>query len=452
MSQTIEPISEKPRPASTRDAWRVAALVAASVTVATIAGTPTLVQFNFLLKNGLHLSANQASTLNIVMQIPAYLRPFIGAGADLFPLFGYHRKSYYALGWILSAFSGIVLGLLNHYTVTSVAALTIVGGFGGALFMVMADAVMVAIGNQTGNVGRYQSLQQFLAFGLGAGLAGVSGILAQSWSYQRCFLVSGLIGILGLPIVWLVPEKRVMFEEPATESEAERAERIAEKQAARERTKKALMDAARTPGLWVIVFYVFYLIITPGTNTAQFYYSTTVLHFTQRFIGVVTAWGYLGSAIGAILFALVSGFLPVRAMVWGAFLMDCSAYPLGLLLHSHLSGIIISFVGGVTGMVYALCLYTLAARACPPGIEGTVYGLVLSVIMLAGALGDKIGSAIYDHFGPVSHHSITHGWYALNWFGFGFTVLAVFFIPFLPAWSKSNEPLRPTGNGAQAAV
>lgn len=444
LSQTIEPISEKPTVPSNSDAWMVAALIATTVILASVAGTPASIKSSFLFKDVLHLTASQTSTLGIIMGIPAYLRPFMGAIADLFPVFGFHRKSYYLIGWLLSATGSIALGLVHSYSVETVVTMSVISGFGGALIMVMADAVMVSVGNQTGNVGRYQSLQQFLPMALGVlGLPLLAGYCAQHWSYNRCFLVGGLISLAGVVLVFLMPEKRSLAGPHEGETPEEHAARLAAKQAEREKTKKALIDAARTPGLWVMVIYVFYLIVTPGTNTAQFYFCTNVLHFKPQFFGVLQTYGSAGAAGGALLFAVVSPRLPVKSMVWGAFLMDCLAYPIGLMLHDPHSAIVVSVVGGVSGMVYALCLYTLAARACPPGIEGTVYGLVISAITLAGALGDKLGSSIYDHFGPASHHSIAYGWHALNWFGFAFTIVAAVFIPFLPAWSRSSEPLRP---------
>ena len=123
--------------------------------------------------------------------------------------------------------------------------------------------------------------------------------------------------------------------------------------------------------------------------------------------------------------------------------MDCSLYLASMGLHDRGSGLAVSFFLSFLGTIYNLCLLTLAARACPPGIEGTVYGLVISATSLAGALGEKLGAALFDHFGPNSHHTVAHGWFGLLWCGFAFTVVAAVFIPFLPAWAKSSEPLHP---------
>ena len=173
-----------------------------------------------------------------------------------------------------------------------------------------------------------------------------------------------------------------------------------------------------------------------------------MLHFSKQFLGSLARPGAAGAAAGLLLFAFASKRLPVRSLVWGAYFMDCGLYLSSMLLRDHTTAIIVAFLSSFLGIIYNLCLYTLAARACPPKIEGAVYGLVISAISLAGALGENMGAQIYDHFGPHTHHSITHGWFTLLWCGLAITVATAVFIPFLPAWAKSKEPLRPKAEGA----
>ena len=123
--------------------------------------------------------------------------------------------------------------------------------------------------------------------------------------------------------------------------------------------------------------------------------------------------------------------------------MASLGYLILLALHDRPSGIGVAFMGSIIGEMYTLSLLTLAAKACPPGVEATVYGLVVSAINLGSGLGEKLGASLYDYFGPVSHHSVAHGWFGLLWIGLAFTLIAFVFIPFLPDWAKSREPLRP---------
>ncbi len=454
MASIPNSVSE-PVPASTLtvSAGRVALLIGASVILNTVVGVFSGEKLSFLYKDVLGLSASGMATLRLVAGIPAYLRPLMGAGSDLFPLFGFHRRSYYAFSWLLMALGFLCLAGMHHYHYGSVLGLVIVTGAGGNLLFVIMDAIMVAVGNPTGRVGQFQTIQQGVPLLLGLTFAGpLSGYVTQHWSYTACFLTAALLALGGVPLALIITEERVGVARRGQETAEEHAARTAARAEERARVAASLRLAARSPGLWAVVGFVFYLIVTPGTNTAQFFYSVNVLHFSKQFLGTLAIPGSAGAIFGLLLFAFLSRRLPVRALVWGAFLMDCSLYLASMGLHSRTSGLVVTFLLSFLGTIYTLCLLTLAARACPPGIEGTVYGLVMSAISLAGALGEKLGASLFDYFGPPSHHTIAQGWFGLLWCGFAFTVLAAVFIPFLPAWAKSGEPLRPRESSVPPTV
>ncbi len=424
--------------------WRVALLIGISVFINSNIIAITNLLSTFLLKDTLHLAPAAMSTFNIFAGIPAYLRPFMGAGSDLFPLFGFHRKSYYALAWILMAVGYLALALLHSYHYGAVLGLVIVTAAGGNLVFVIMDAVMVLIGNMTGTVGRLQTIQQGIPMLLGLTYAGpLSGWLASHLSYAQGFMAAAAVAVLGIPLTLLIPENRLTsHSDLGTQEERELSQ--AKRREDHARSFAALRQAARSWHLWAIVGYVFYLILTPGTGTPQLFYSVNVLHFSKQFLGFLAIPSSAGSILAILLFAAVSRRISVRSVVWTAFLMDCSLYLISMGLRNHSTGIIVALVSSFFGTVYNLSLLTLAARATPKGVEGTVYGLVMAAITLAGTLGDLIGSKIFTFFGPAHHYSLAHGWFALLWFGFAFTVIAVVFIPFLPAWARSSEPLGST--------
>ena len=267
-TQTL--VSDTPAPSGERLAFlRIALLMAGTVAVSTLAETFSGEKLNFLYKDQLHLTAGGMASLVILLAIPDYLRPFIGAGSDFFPLLGYHRRSYYALAALLGALGFFCLSLLPHYTYLTTALLVIVTIAGGVTLMIMADAVMVTVGNRTGTVGRIQAIQQFtppliaLLFA-----ARLGGYVTQNWSYAHCFRAAALVSLLALPLVFLIDEKRGSHRQHERETPEEHAARLEAKRAERARTAAALRQAARTPGLWAVVAFVFYLIFTPGTGTA----------------------------------------------------------------------------------------------------------------------------------------------------------------------------------------
>jgi Na+/melibiose symporter-like transporter len=256
-------------------------------------------------------------------------------------------------------------------------------------------------------------------------------------------LAGGLCAICGALLTFLILEKPVDRRDEHPERTLHEVH--IEKQQDRRDMKAHAATLGKTvvsPALWVCVFYVFYLIITPGTLTAQFYYATSVLHFSPQFIGNLGMPYAAGAIVGTVLFLLVSKRLATAVIVWGAFFGDLSAYPLLFALHSHTSATIITFVGGITGQIYNLCLLTFAAKVCPKGIEASIYALFIAAVTLAGTLGDKIGSSIYDYYGPAHHLSITNGWHMLVWAGIVLTALSAVIIPFLPRWTISPKAER----------
>ena len=430
-------------PADLAAFWRIAAFLTFSVVLGTLGGAITGEKTTFLFKEMMHLTPGDIGTLGIIVGIPAYLQPFLGAGSDLFPLFGSHRRSYYLVSLLVRTGAYWGLACLSQYHYAAVVCLLLVLASGGVLATVMVNAVMVAVGNRTRRLGQLQSLIVFVPAVLSiVYTARLSGYVTQNWSYHHAFGAAAVLMLLHLPLVLLIDEKPV-----AALGEHDRAHpalRRAARQEERARSAAALRDAARTPGLWAVIGLVFYLILTPGIGNAQIYYMTDVLHFSKQLIGSLGMYSSAGSIVSMGLFAAFSRRMPVRSLVWGAWLMDCAGYPILVLLHTPDSAKVIFFLGACIGTWYGLCLSTLAARACPPGVEGTVYGLVMSAIAIAGVLSDKIGGSMYDFFGPLntSHRwTITHGWDYSLWVGLAFTLVGFVFIPFLPAWAKSREPL-----------
>ena len=421
--------------------WRVALLMAGTVIVLTLIATFSGEKLKFLYKDQLHLMASGLSTVGILIAIPNYLRPFIGAGSDVFPLLGYHRRSYYALAALLGASGFFGLSLLPHPHYWTTILLVMLTVAGGAMLMLMADTMMVTVGNKTGTVPILQGIQQILPYALFLYLAHVSGYVTQHWSYSRCFRTAALMALLTLPLTLLIDDSRVVRPQHAQEDPEEQVRRRQAKQREQAETAAALRQAAGTPGLWAVVAYVFYLTLTPSGATAQFFFMVDKLHFPKQLIGDLGQWSSAGVVLGILTIVLVSRRISIRTLVWGGWVIGTLAYLLNFALHDPLSAKLITLISSYFGIMTSLSLLTLAARACPPKVEGTIYGLSIAAIGLATTLSDKLGSMLYDFYGPTHHHSIVYGWYALNWWGFGLTALAAGLLVLMPAWSRSRQTL-----------
>lgn len=416
-------------------------LVAGTVVVDTFVNALSAEKLNFLYKDVLGLLPSAFASLGILLNIPQYLRPLIGTLTDLIPFLGYHRRSYYLLAVLAEAIALYALSTLPHYNYAAVAALVVTQTFGIVLMFLMMEATLVRTGNATGMTGKLLTIQQVVRYALiMTCTAYLSGYVTQHWSYHACLRTASAVTLLALPLTLLIDERRVSRTQTPHESTEQHAERLREKQADRARLRAALRDGARSPGIWGIIAFIFYLVLTPGTSTAQFFFQVDHLHFSKQLLGNLTAFSAAGSVLGFVSYAAFSPRLPARVLVGGLVLLDCASYLLLLGLHDPTSAKVIAVAGGLVYGWYLLGLLRLGARACPPGIEGTVYGLVLAAQFLGSTLSDKIGGTIYGHFGGSSGHP-EQGWHALLVTAIVFSALAAVFLPFLPAWARSRTPI-----------
>ena len=197
----------------------------------------------FLYKDTLHLSASGVGTLLILINLPAYLQPFMGGLSDLYPLGGWHRRPYFALAAVVQALGYWGLMALHQYHYAALVCLLIVAGAGGALAGVLVNAAMVSVGNRTGSFGVLQTLFQFTPLVLSlAYTARLDGEVTASWSYHHTFWVAALLSLALLPLTFLLEDRQVTGPRRATpeQTEARRAERA--------QTAAALREAAANAG------------------------------------------------------------------------------------------------------------------------------------------------------------------------------------------------------------
>lgn len=430
---------------------QVLVFVVLTIGIGALTGAFTGLKTTFLYKEELHLSPSDVGTLGLILGIPSYIQPFIGAWTDMFAFFGYHRRSYYLAGKLVGVaglmglaltehFHGLLSVQQHHYAI--VVSLMLLIAAGGIVRTVIFNAIVVALGNDTGRFGQLQALMSLIPLVMGiAFTAKLGGVVAQNWSYPNAFMVAALLTLLSTPLVFLIDEKRSLQKRHVHESTEEHEQRLAAKRIAREETAKAMRQAFRSPSLWALVGFVFYLILTPGIFTVKVYYQTDHLHFSKLFLGSLGMFGAMGGLVAYVLFGVTFRRIPVYMLAWGAWLMDCLSYPSLLFLHNHISAIILEIFGAIVGALYVLCLNTLAARLCPRGLEGVVYGLVMAAIALAGNMSEKLGGMLYDFFGPAHHYTLEHGWAWSLYIGLAFTVVGGVFIPFLPRWTRSHKAI-----------
>ena len=329
------------------------------------------------------LSAGQVATFFSMAVVPWLLKPFYGLLSDFVPLWGYRRRSYFILGSALASLCAVAVVVFGGSDYWALAILFTTMGFGLAFTDVVTDAVMVASGRTLNLTGPFQSVQWAAIYGAAILVGLLGGHLAESRSIRTTFAIAAVFpAVTCLMATAFVHDTRTSLDA-----------------AALRRTWQAVIVAARSRTVWLIAAFIFLFNFSPSFGPGFVYYQTDVLKFSQHFIGVLSAVQALGFVIGAFLYAPLSKRVPLARIVVVMIVVSAISMCAYLLYRGPRSALMIDFTYGILAMMTQLVLLDLAARVCPPQVEGTFFALLMSVYN-AGQQGSQIvGGYLYDWLG-----------------------------------------------------
>jgi predicted MFS family arabinose efflux permease len=338
----------------------------------------------YLLKERVGLSAAEAGFFWAVVGFGWTLKPLYGFISDLFPLGGYHRKSYLVVMATLGSIGWLTLaGFPPHYSMILVLCTLCATTL--AFCDVITDALMVETGRPLGLTGSFQAIQ-WAAISLALVLAQFGGgYLSAHASPQTVFLIVSAFPLLTLlATVGLVREPHIPLD-----------------QKRRQDTLVAIHEAASTRTLWLVISFLALWNFSPSLGTPLLYYQTDVLGFSKVFIGTLGALGNIGGILGALWF-----FVSLRAVSLSRLLYISIA--LGVVstlcfvgLVGAKSALVLFFVSGILTQITHLAVLDLAARSCPTHAEGTVFALLMSTLNMSKSGGNILGGWLYDHTGLI---------------------------------------------------
>ena len=345
------------------------------------------------------LSAGQVADFFLLATVPWLIKPAYGLLSDFVPLFGLRRKSYFVLAAALASASGFALAVLDGYRYWPTAILFTLMALGLAFTDVLTDALMVENGRPLGLTGAFQSVQWASIYAASILVGIVGGYLAGVRRLDLAFMLAACFPLCSLVMALL------FVREPRARSEWE----------ALRATARAIREAATHREIWIVAGFIFFFNFSPSFGPAFLYYQTDTLGFSQQFIGALGSVTSVGSILGAAIYAPLSRRYPLKRVIeWaiGGGVLSMLVY---LAYRGQPSALVIDFTTGVVSMITQLAFLDLAAKACPPRVEGTFFALLMSVFNGGTQLSQNVGGRLYDWFGYTPLIFISAGMTALAW-------------------------------------
>jgi folate/biopterin transporter len=170
-----------------------------------------------------------------------------------------------------------------------------------------------------------------------------------------------------------------------------------------------LRDTITQPSILMPVLFVFLWQATPNSESAFFFFTTNDLGFNPEFLGRVRLVTSVASLIGIWIFQRFLKAVALRTIFrWSTLLSSALGMTMLLLvthtnrtlgIDDHWFSLGDSLILTVMGQIAYMPVLVLAARLCPPGIEATMFALLMSIINLAGLLSHEFGAVLMHQLG-----------------------------------------------------
>ncbi|PSF35699.1 folate/biopterin family MFS transporter [Aphanothece hegewaldii CCALA 016] len=367
---------------------------------------------SFFLKDELGLSPAQMGALVGVAAIPWVIKPVFGFLSDGFPIFGYRRRSYLILSGILGSTAWIALATIVHNTLQATAAI-LISSLSVAVSDVIVDSIVVerARKESLGQAGSLQSLTWGVSALGGLITAYLSGLLLAHFTTRTVFAITAIFPLVVCGLAWLIVETKITSR---TTDETESSDKITINQQIRQ-----LWRAITQKSILLPMIFIFLWQATPSADSAFFFFTTNELGFEPEFLGRVRLVTSFASLIGiwvyqrflkTISFRLILGWSTVISAILGMttlLLVTHTNRSLGI--DDHWFSLGDSLILTVMGQIAFLPVLVLSARLCPPGIEASLFALLMSTWNLSGLLSQELG-ALLTHWLGVTETNFDRLW------------------------------------------
>lgn len=350
---------------------------------------------SFFLKDELNLSPAQVSALLGIVAIPWMIKPVFGFISDGLPLFGYRRRPYLILSGVVGTASWLVLALYVHSAWAATLTIT-VSSLAIAVSDVIVDSIVVerARSESVKDAGSLQSLCWGSTALGGLLTAYFSGFLLEHFSNRTVFEITATFPLIVSFVAGLIVESRV--EQPAEWA-------IVWQQV------KQLRQAVSQKSIWLPTAFLFLWQATPTADSAFFFFTTNELGFSPEFLGRVRLVTSVASLMGVWMFQRFFRTVPFRQIfTWTTVISTVLGMTMLLLvthtnralgIDDHWFSLGDSLILTVMGQIAYMPVLVLAARLCPPGIEATLFALLMSITNLAGLLSYELGAGLTHWLG-----------------------------------------------------
>ncbi|XP_076931113.1 putative folate-biopterin transporter 4 [Bidens hawaiensis] len=413
---------------------------------------------SYQLKDKLKLSPSASQLVTSVAFFPWSIKPIYGILSDCIPIKGKKRIPYLVIATLLSLFPWVIIGLQENIRNSrdQLMIFLLLQNLGSAMADVVIDAMIAEAARleKAKFAGDLQSVS-WMAMALG-GICGslLGGYALSNFQMENIFLVFAVLPAVQLLSCVFVNESSescepkvklstsndtngidgTISDEDESLVRVHKTKSLRRNKSSKQKKKKninrsndqmpekdvslssqllqslktagfTLFKAFRQPIIFRPMAWFFLAQVTmPNLSTVMFYYQTEVLNLEASFLGTTRVIGWIGLMIGTFIYNRFLKRMKLRRILMFAHVTLALITLLDIVLVTRLN--VSLGVSDKTMMLFGSVIsdainqfkfmpfLVLSGHLCPPGIEGTLFALFMSINNLGATISGFLGAGL----------------------------------------------------------
>ena len=359
----------------------------------------------------------------IIFKIPYLIKPLYGLLLDFFPIFGYKKKSYLFICFIVNISSWYLFILVNDkHMIFSIICLLFVN-ISLSFTTVIGSAIQVDLSkmyeNEKSSIGEKTSQlmsEYFIIKSVGTLVPSFfKGFLIEKYTNDIIFYISGLISLFIL-ISDIVLVERKIDEKPKKKLSSSLLESEKEKNKKEENKTEQIINLMKNKNVIILLSLIFILESSPFCVSPLFYYETNVLNLNPKDLSYIDFLSQISIIIVIYIYKNLCFKYNFKAITFFVRIIQFALFSLIYMLimrntqqfidDFYLVTITITLHDGFVSLgklPYSL----LAIQFSPLNLEATTYSLCVFSCYLGNIFADYIDYFLAVYF-QISRYNFTN--------------------------------------------
>ena len=365
---------------------------------------------SYYLKDILNISPATMSQLYALIALPWTIKPLFGLITDLYPLFGFRRKSYILLCGVFNLINWLILSYYVVRLFPMISLLFLISCF-SCFCSVIGEAIVVEVSQLNKKIKNYNNNNYnkdndeedakdyvsiyFIIKNFGCLLSAYfKGKFVEWFELKTIFLISSFVPIL------IIISGFILIEEKYNNNN-------------REYKNYNLfinfINFIKQKIVYIPTLFIFLFTCTPSYGDALFYFVTERLNFTPENLGVISLFSNIFTIIAIFLYKFFFKNIKIKIIIFFGILiyfifsfmafMLVKRFNIYLGINDFYFALLSSSVISLIGEFLLMPILSLAAELCPKNLEGTVYSLFMSTLNFGGVMSNLFGSCLMLFYG-----------------------------------------------------